>query len=164
MPETKNQNLKKLFAEFKFQEILDLLKEKKELTHDEIIFKANSHFELGNFDQALNLYENLHMYTNLGFCYLLKNDFQQAKAAYLKAEPSSAKKWGLFMVLLLSKCEKVFPGPGFLTFRLFFESSYHYFLKFNKSDFVARIDECVFQLKPLYPDLEKEIAKARSLI
>jgi tetratricopeptide (TPR) repeat protein len=156
--------LKQKFADLEFQSLIDTINASTEPSHEMLILKAHSLFELGDFDKAIVLYENLQMYNNLGFCYLMKNDFLQAKTAYLKSPASSAKKWGLFITLLFSRCDKVFPGPGFLTFRLFFESTYYYLLKFKKTDFIDRINECVHQLKPLYPDIEKEIAKAKALI
>lgn len=156
--------LKEKFAELEFQSLIDAVNEIKGPSREILVLKAHSLFELGDFDKAIVLYENLQMYNNLGFCYLMKSDFQQAKISYLKSQASSAKKWGLFITLLFSRCDKVFPGPGFLTFRLFFESTYVYLLKFKKTDFIDRINECVYQLKPLYPDIEKEINKAKALI
>lgn len=164
MSQVNIENLKKLFADFKFQEIIDIINLEKSPPRELLELKASSLFELGDFKQAAKIYEKLEMFTNLGFCFLLENDFEKAKQSYLKAKPSSAKKWGLFLTLLFSRTDKVFPGPGFLTFRLFFESSYYYLLKFQKIDFMNRINECVHQLKPLYPDIEKEIEKAKSII
>lgn len=164
MSQNNLENYKKLFAEFKFQEILDLLEKEADLSNELLEYKANSLFELGEFGQSKMIYAQLESFTSLGFCYLLEDDFTNAKKFYLKAKPSSAQKWGLFITLLFSRTDKIFPGPGFLTFRLFFESTYYYLLKFKKTDFLARIDECVEQLKPLYPDVDKEISKAKSLI
>ena len=157
-------DLKQLFADFEFQKVIDEINQIQDPSLEEIRLKAHSLFELGDFDQAMMIYENLQMYTNLGFCYILKDDCYQAKMTYLKADPSAAKKWGLFLTLLLSRCDRVFPGPGFLTFRLFFESTYYYLLKFKKTDYINRINESAHQLKHLYPEIEKEIKKARSII
>ena len=164
MSQINTENLKQLFADFEFQKIIDILKQEKSLSKELLEHKANCLFELGDFKQAWQIYDQLEMFTSLGFCFLLEDDFEKAKKSYLKALPSSAQKWGLFITLLFSRTDKVFPGPGFLTFRLFFESTYYYLLKFQKIDYLNRIDECVPQLKPLYPDIEKEIEKARSII
>lgn len=157
------ENLKKLFADFEFQKIIDLINLEKNPSKEILEIKANCLFELGRFKEAKKHFLELSLFNNLGFCFLLENDFTNAKKAYLMADVSSARKWGLFITLLFSRTDKVFPGPGFLTFRLFFESTYYYLIKFQKLDFINRINECVHQLKPLYPDIEKEIEKAKSI-
>ena len=162
MQQNKLNQIKKLFAEFKFQEILDEFKSLDQLSQELLRYKADSLFELGEFEQAKQIYSELSLHNSLGFCFLMQGDFENAKKAYLQASSSSAQKWGLFITLLFSRTDKVFPGPGFLTFRLFFESTYFYLLKFQKTDYLNRINECVHQLTPLYPDVPKEIQKAQA--
>lgn len=161
---TELKSIQELFSNAQYHEIIELLPNSKELDDEFLLLKAHSLFELGKFDQARFIYKKLQMFANVGFCFLLENDFVNAEKNYLKAKNSSAKKWGLFMVLLLSRCTETFPGPGFLTFRLFFESSYFYFVKFKKKEFLARIFETKNQLQTLYPDLDKEIKKIDSLV
>lgn len=158
------QEFQKLFSEYKFQELITEVDKLDKPDPKSIEFKANSLFELGEFEAAIPYYEHLKAFANVGFCYLMLEDFENAREYYLKAETSSAKKWGLFLLLLLSRASKSFPGPGFLTFRLFFQTSYCYFLRFAKNDYIKRINESLSQLKVIYPDIESEIDKAKSII
>lgn len=158
------QKIKTHFAKFEFQEIVDLVQALENPSNTVLDYQAHSLFELGAVNEAKKIYEQTQNYSAQGFCFLILDDFESAQAAYLKANTSAAQKWGLFVTLLFSRCNKTFPGPGFLSFRLFFESTYGYLLKFQKSDFIDRINECKTQLAVLYPDIDLDIKKALSII
>ena len=158
------QKLNSLRAEFKFKEIIELCDSQTDLSSYELEFKAHALFELADFDRAELLYRELELFNAAGMCLVMQDRLDEALTMFMQAKTSSARKWGLFLVLLLSGTTKIFPGPGFLTFRLFFESTYYYFLKFDLVLFLQRINAYAAQLEPIYPDIHKEITKAKGYL
>lgn len=154
-------NLAKIFySETHFKKALTALEQIKKPTNDVIRLKADTLFELGDFKQSIIFFRQLGLVSHEAFCYLMLDDLKTAEKLYFKLEYCAPKKWGLFLCQLFSSPNKHLIGPGFLTFRLFFESSYGYFYRFAKSDYCKIINKHKAILSQMYPELENNIRKA----
>lgn len=131
----------------------DSIKEIKEL-------KAFSLQELKLAEQASLLYEELKLYTQAGFAAILTKDFNRAQKLYSQAEFSPARKWGEFLIDFLHSNKIEIASPGYLTFRLYFESSFGYFLSHELKEYIQRFLNNRSSLEKIYPDITKDIGSA----
>ncbi len=148
-----------------FEAALQLCKNahNKELKH----LEADCLVELKQAKQAIDIYEELQLYSQAGFAAVLAQDLPRAQALYLQAISSPATKWGEFLIQFLNEAsnrEYMFPHdiatPGYLTFRLYFESTYGYFLNYSLYDYMLRFLDYKDQLINAYPEIIKDIGSA----
>lgn len=161
------QNILKEFSKENFVCVLDLcnkvlldihcdlgsIKEIQEL-------KAFSLQELKYSEASSLLYEELELYTQAGFAAILARDFPRAEKLYSKASLSSARSWGEFLIDFLSSNKSEIASPGYLTFRLYFESSFGYFLNYELKDYIQKFLDTQNDLEKVYPDIIKDIGSA----
>ncbi|MCE2929569.1 MAG: hypothetical protein LW817_08070 [Candidatus Caenarcaniphilales bacterium] len=101
-------------------------------------------------------------FIELAYQKLLKGQLDEAASLYEKAPLTNAKKWGFFVCDFLKDPMRNLPGPGFLTFRLFFETTMRDFVKHNRNDYFECFANQIHNLNVLYPDAEKELKKLLS--
>ncbi len=116
---------------------------------------------------AVKIYEELQFYSQAGFAAVLAQDLPRAKLLYQQAIASPSAKWGEFLIAFLNEASnrlyrfpQDIPTPGYLTFRLYFESTYGYFLSYGLNDYIVRFLDYKDQLINVYPEILKDIGSA----
>lgn len=129
--------------------------------------EADCLVELKQAYLAANIYEELQLYSQAAFAAILTQDLPRARLLYQQAIDSPATKWGSFLVQFLNEASNrqySFPHdiatPGYLTFRLYFEASYGYFLNYGLNDYITRFLDYRNQLINIYPEIIKDIGSA----
>ena len=129
--------------------------------------EADCLLELKQAQLAVNIYEQLQLYSQAGFAAILAQDLTRAQSLYQRAVASPATKWGEFLIQFLNEANNrqySFPHdiatPGYLTFRLYFEATYGYFLNYSLNDYLVRFLDYKDQLIKVYPEIIKDIGSA----
>lgn len=129
--------------------------------------EADCLLELKQAHLAINIYEELQCYTQAGFAAILSHDIERANILYKQAAPSSPAKWGTFLLKFLHEANnrqysftQDIPSPGYLTFRLYFEMTFSYFLHYELHDYIQRFLDYRNQLINSYPEIIKDIGSA----
>jgi tetratricopeptide (TPR) repeat protein len=125
---------------------------------------AESHLELGNIEKAQNSYLRNGLKTQSNFCLVLEGQFKKARKLYQECPWSPANKWGIFLCDFLGAEQNTntISGPGFLTFRLFLESTIFYFLQLGRKNYVDEFLNNASNIEQLFPELRKYIASAHT--
>ncbi len=148
-----------------FEAALQLCKNarNKEFKH----LEADCLVELKQASLAIDIYEELELYSQAGFAAILTQDLPRAKSLYEKAISSPSTKWGKFLIEFLNEATNRqysfthdIATPGYLTFRLYFESTYGYFLNYGLNDYLVRFLDYKNQLINAYPEILKDIGSA----
>ncbi len=121
---------------------------------------AESHLELGDFLIAKEHFVKAEMPAQAGFAAILAEDIKEAVKLYELAPDSLARSWGVFLCEFLGELKEDVQTPGFLTFRLFFESTITYIIKFNIKSYLDKLNLCLYQLEFYFPEIRKFIGSA----
>ena len=116
--------------------------------------------EEGRFLEAAKSFKESGNYVQSAFSMLLSRDLDEAEKLVRLSEDSLAKDWVLFLISLFKNPKEIKELPGFLSFRLFFEGTVTYFLKFELEDFFNRVLEILPSLERSYPEMRKFIGAA----
>jgi tetratricopeptide (TPR) repeat protein len=129
--------------------------------------EADCLLELKQARLAADLYEELQCYSQAGFAAVLSQDLDHARMLYKQAPHSSPSKWGNFLIEFLHQASnrqysftQDIPTPGYLTFRLYFEATYSYFLHYQLNDYLQRFLDYRNQLINVYPEIIKDMGSA----
>ncbi len=129
--------------------------------------EADCLLELKQANSAAKIYEQLQLYSQAGFAAVLSQDLPRAQALYQQAIDSPATKWGEFLTEFLQEASNRqyrfthdIPTPGYLTFRLYFEATYSYFLNYKLNDYLVRFLDYKNQLINVYPEIIKDMGSA----
>lgn len=121
---------------------------------------AESLLETGDFAQAKEYFLKANMPSQAAFAMILNGELDEAKKIYEAAVFSLGRKWGLFLCDFLGNTADVAQAPGFLTFRLMFESTVTYFIRFSLDHYLERFLLNTKQLESYFPELKKCIGSA----
>lgn len=147
-----SQVLKELIDQKSFSEEI---KEKKVLQ-----LYAESSLELGDFRSAIESFDKAELKAQAAFVLILDGEIAAARELYKQSPDSLAKHWGVFLCDLLDVNVDSISTPGFLTFRLFFESTMTYILKFNLEKYLASFITNAGELSSYFPEFYKCIGSA----
>ena len=164
--------MKEEFAEAleKFKACHDALLEQEllnpELSHhndDELLGLkrkiADCSFELGDFNNAHKLYMELKELPQAGYAALFNKELEKSLQVYRLSPFSPASKWGIFISQLFLNEKSIF-NPGYLCFRLFFEATCTYIIKFQIKEYLKILEKSVYDLEPVYPEYLKSLGSA----
>lgn len=121
---------------------------------------AEANLELKDLEQAKKNFLNANLFAQAAFCAVLARDLILAKELYEKSSDSLAKHWGLFLCQILDLSNDKFDLPGFLSIRLFLESTVTYFMIFNLDDYLETFIKNSPQIENYFPEFRKYIGSA----
>lgn len=133
------------------------------MNSDLLLTKADKLLEEGKLQEAKTEYLKENKKTQAAFAALLSENIPEALELYLSAPHSAAKKWGLFLCDFFTNPKRAIPSPGVLAFRLYFETTYSYSVRFGLNNYVENFEAYAHNLVMLYPEYLSDMEKTRKL-
>jgi tetratricopeptide (TPR) repeat protein len=120
---------------------------------------ADMSFELGFFSEARENYLVIKSLPQAAYTLIFEEKLDEALDLYHLCPYSPAAKWGVFLCQLLKDEISIF-NPGYLSYRLFLETTATYFIRFKLNKYLESLIIASKDIEAVFPEYLKCLGSA----